>query len=204
MPTKDKRTRILKSAVKVFAQKGFYHAKVSEIAKRAGVADGTIYLYFKNKDEILISIFEEELGKFIAEVQEEIAAETDLIAKVRKYIHAHLRFVKQNPKLAQVFQLELRQSNRFIKEYSGSKLKEYLNLVGNLIEQGQREGLFRSDIHPGLAKRALFGALDEIATHWVLLKNGRYDLEESANQIAEIFVGGLRPGFNDQNARLLP
>jgi TetR/AcrR family fatty acid metabolism transcriptional regulator len=192
MPTKDKRTRILKSAVKVFAQKGFYHAKVSEIAKRAGVADGTIYLYFKNKDEILISIFEEELGKFIAEVQAEMAVEPDLIVKIRKYVHAHLRFVKKNPKLAQVFQLELRQSNRFIKEYTGSKLKEYLNLVGNLIEQGQREGLFRSDVHPGLAKRALFGALDEIATHWVLLKNGRYDLEESANQIADIFIGGLR------------
>ncbi len=191
MPTKDKRTRILKSAVKVFAQKGFYHAKVSEIAKNAGVADGTIYLYFKNKDEILISIFEEELGKFITEVHSELAAEADLIAKVRKYIHAHLKFVKKNPKLAQVFQLELRQSNRFIKEYTGSKLKEYLNLVGNLIEQGQREGIFRSDIHPGLAKRALFGALDEIATHWVLLKNGRYDLEESANQIADIFVRGL-------------
>jgi TetR/AcrR family fatty acid metabolism transcriptional regulator len=193
MPTKlDKRTRILRSAVKVFAQKGFYHAKVSEIAKRADVADGTIYLYFKNKDEILISIFEEELGKFISEVQCELDAEMAIVSKIEKYIHAHLRFVKKNPKLAQVFQLELRQSNRFIKEYTGSKLKEYLNLVGNLIQDGQRQGVLRSDIHPGLAKRALFGALDEIATHWVLLKNGRYDLEESANQIADIFIGGLR------------
>ena len=196
MPTKlDKRTRILRSAVKVFAQKGFYNSKVSEIAKNASVADGTIYLYFKNKDEILISIFEEELGKFISEVQRELDAEAKIVSKIEKYIHAHLRFVKTNPKLAQVFQLELRQSNRFIKEYTGSKLKEYLNLVGNLIQEGQRQGVLRNDVHPGLAKRALFGALDEIATHWVLLKNGKYDLEESAQQIANIFINGLlQPG----------
>jgi len=197
MPTKlDKRTRILRSAVKVFAQKGFYNSKVSEIAQNANVADGTIYLYFKNKDEILISIFEEELGKFISEVQRELDAEATIVSKIEKYIHAHLRFVKKNPKLAQVFQLELRQSNRFIKEYTGSKLKEYLNLVGNLIQEGQRQGVLRSDVHPGLVKRALFGALDEIATHWVLLKNGKYDLEESAQQIANIFIHGLAKSRN--------
>jgi TetR/AcrR family fatty acid metabolism transcriptional regulator len=192
MPIKeDKRTRILKSAVKVFAQKGFYNSKVSEIAKNAGVADGTIYLYFKNKDEILISIFEEEMAKFIAKAYHEIQCENDVIEKIKKFIQTHLNFVRRNPKLAQVFQLELRQSNKFIKEYTGSKLRDYLNLIGNLIEEGQKQGLIRKDIHPGLAKRMLFGALDEIATHWVLLKNGKYDLEQSANQIAEIFIRGV-------------
>ncbi|MFQ5603303.1 MAG: TetR/AcrR family transcriptional regulator [bacterium] len=192
MPVKeDKRSRILKAAVKVFAQKGFYNSKVADIAKNAQVADGTIYLYFKNKDDILISIFEEEMGEFITRTKLEIAREHDLIAKLEKFIHTHLNFVKKNPKLAQVFQLELRQSNRFIKEYTGSKLKEYLNLIGDLIVEGQNQAIFRSDIHPGLVKRALFGALDEIATHWVLLKNGKYDLEQSAHQIAEIFIRGV-------------
>lgn len=194
MRTKEnKRNRILKAAVKVFSRKGFYNAKVAEIAKKAGVADGTIYLYFKNKDEVLISIFEEEMENFIGRTRAEIAAASDSIEKLKIFIRTHLNFVKKNPQLAQVFQLELRQSNKFIKEYTGSKLKEYLDLIGTIISQGQREGTIRPDIHPGLAKRALFGALDEIATHWVLLKNSKYDLEQSAEQIAEIFIHGVRP-----------
>ena len=192
MPNKnDKRNRILKSAVKVFAQKGFYNSKVAEIAKGAGIADGTIYLYFKNKDEMLISIFEEEMAKVIAKIDKEMAVVSDIISKLKIFIQAHLEFVKKNPRLAQVFQLELRQSNKFIKEYTGTKLRDYLNVAGDLIVEGQQKGLFRNDIHPGLAKRALFGALDEIATHWVLLKNGKYDLDESANQISKLFIAGL-------------
>lgn len=192
MPTKeDKRSRILKAAIKVFARRGFYNAKVSEIAKNAGIADGTIYLYFRNKDEILISIFEEEMAKFISAVRSEIESKKEIKTKLQIFVKTHLNFVKENPKLAQVFQLELRQSNKFIKEYSGSKLKEYLNVIGSVIEEGQKQGIIRSDIHPGLMKRALFGSLDEVATHWVLMKNGRYDLEKSAEQIADIFIRGV-------------
>ena len=192
MPSKDdKRSRILKDAVKVFAQLGFYNAKVSQIAKNAGIADGTIYLYFKNKDEILISIFEEEMAKFIAKVSKEIESETDVKSRLQVFAKTHLNFVKENPKLAQVFQLELRQSNKFIKEYAGSKLREYLNVAGDIFEEGQRQGVIRKDLHPGLMKRALFGSLDEVATHWVLMKNGKYDLEKSAEQIADIFINGI-------------
>jgi len=192
MPAKDdKRSRILKAAVKVFAQRGFYNAKVSQIAKHAGIADGTIYLYFKNKDEILISIFEEEMAKFISKIRSLIESETCVKKKLEVFVKTHLDFVKKNPKLAQVFQLELRQSNKFIKEYAGSKLKEYLNVAGDIFEEGQRQGIIRKDIHPGLMKRALFGSLDEVATHWVLMKNGKYDLEKSAEQIADIFMSGI-------------
>jgi len=195
----DKRTRILKSAVKVFAQKGFYNAKVAEIARGADVADGTIYLYFKNKDEMLISIFEEEMAKFIIRIDKEMSATNDIIEKIHIFIRTHLEFVKKNPRLAQVFQLELRQSNKFIKEYTGTKLKEYLNIIGGLVEAGQQQGVLRDDVHPGLVKRALFGALDEIATHWVLLKNGKYDLNESAEQIANIMIYGLRAQQTGRN-----
>jgi len=187
----DKRRRILNAAVKVFAEKGFYNSKVAEIARRAGVADGTIYLYFKNKDEILIHIFEEEMEKITAHMRDVLAAESDAIAQLRCFVNTHLSFVRKNPKLAQVFQLELRQSNKFIKEYTGSKLREYLNLAGQIIESGQAQGVIRADLTASLVKRALFGALDEIATHWVLLKNGRYDLEQSAAEIAEIFIRGM-------------
>ncbi len=197
MPNKqDKRTRILKAAVRVFADKGFYNAKVAEIARKAGVADGTIYLYFKNKDEILILIFEEEMERIIATMKQEIAAEKSIPARIGKFIRTHLELVRRNPKLAQVFQVELRQSNRFIKEYTGTKIREYLNIIGGLIEAGQEQGVIRKDVHPGVAKRALFGALDEIATHWVLSHDGRYDLNQSAEQLVHIFIHGIASHTN--------
>ena len=191
MAKEDKRSRILKAAVKVFAQKGFYNAKVAEIAQNAGVADGTIYLYFKNKDEILISIFDEEMASFITKAKKEIEGSSDIIEKIRVFVRTHLGFVRKNPELAQVLQVELRQSHKFIKEYTGSSLREYLNLIGDLLVEGQKQGRIRNDIHPGLIKRAIFGALDEIATHWVLLRNGKYDLHKSADQIADIFIKGV-------------
>ncbi|RMD94084.1 MAG: TetR/AcrR family transcriptional regulator [Calditrichaeota bacterium] len=191
MAKDNKRERILKAAVKVFAQRGFYNSRVSEIARHAGVADGTIYLYFKNKDEILISIFEEEMEKFINHVKKELQSTDNALKKIHKFIRAHFRFVKKHPKLAQVLQLELRQSNKFLKEYTGTKLKEYLNLLASLIEEGQEQGIIRKDIHPSLAKHMLFGAMDELSTHWVLLKGKKYDLEETAGQIADIFIKGI-------------
>lgn len=187
----DKRERILKAGVNVFARRGFYSAKVSEIARAAGVADGTIYLYFRNKDEILLSIFEQEMSRFITVVENETGGEESGLDKIRKLVRVHLGFVKKNPDLAQVFQLELRQSNKFIKKYDGSKLKEYLDLIGKFIKQGQREGSLRTDLPPGLVKRSLFGALDEIATHWVLSGGRKYDIEQSADQIADIFISGV-------------
>ncbi len=192
LPAKnDKRERILNAAIRIFARRGFYYARVSEIAKAAGIADGTIYLYFKNKDEILISIFEQEMEKFIVTMEDETRFQKTGLEKVRKFVKTHLDFVRRNPSLAHVLQLELRQSNRFMRKYSGSKLKEYLALLSRFIEQGQREGDIRTDVDPGLLKRALFGALDEIATHWVLQKNGKYNLDLAADQVADIFLSGV-------------
>ncbi len=183
----------------MFAGKGFYNARVSEIARRAGVADGTIYLYFKSKDEILISIFEEEMEKFIGRVREQVAEAGTPVERLEAFIQAHLALVREYPKLAQVFQVELRQSNRFIKEYTGTRLKEYLDIIGSIIEEGQRDGVLRADLQPGLLKRALFGALDEIATHWVLSKNGRYDLQQSAGALTSIFLNGVAVRSRDPN-----
>jgi len=187
----DKRVRILNAAVQIFAKKGFYNTKVSEVAKRAGVAAGTIYLYFKNKDEILISIFEEEMESILTEITDAVALESASLKRLERFIYKHLEFVQKRPALAQVFQLELRQSNKFIKEYTGSKLQEYLNVIAHIVEQGQLDGTIRGDLHPSLVKRAVFGALDEIATHWILSKNGKVDLQQSARQITVLFTAAL-------------
>ncbi len=188
----EKRDRILKSAAKTFASKGFYHAKISQIARDAGVADGTIYLDFKNKDEILITVFEESVGRIIADFRQQLAKLSSPVEKLKKFAYLHLQLIETQPDVAAVVQLELRQSNKFIKEYAGSSIADYLNLISEILEDGQKQNLIRDDIHLGVAKRVLFGALDEFSTVMILAKTQKYDLAESARQIAEIFVSGMK------------
>lgn len=164
----DKRRRIIDAAVEVFAEKGFFGARVSEIATVAGVADGTIYLYFKSKDDILISLFEEKMAEILTRFVAMLAALDDPEQKMRSYIVEHLKLVAEQPKLMQVLTVELRQSARFMKEYSPQAFAKYLALVGGILEEGQKKGVFRKNLDPAVFRRALFGAIDEISLEWVL------------------------------------
>lgn len=188
----NKHDKILAAAAKVFSQHGFYNSKISQIAREAKVADGTIYLYFKNKDDILISLFEETMDHIISMTAEELVPIDDPIKKIRKFIELHLHFAQKNPQLANVIQVELRQSSKFMKEYDNQKFREYINIIQETVIEGQELGIIRRDVHPGVVKRAVFGALDEIALHWVLSKK-RYSLEDSAKQLADVITEGLKP-----------
>jgi TetR/AcrR family fatty acid metabolism transcriptional regulator len=188
----DKRERILKAATQIFAQHGFYKSTISQIARQANVADGTIYLYFKNKDDLLICLFEEEMNKITHNMKEQVTKVEGFENKIRTFIKVHLELISGNKELAEVLQIELRQSHKFMKEYMGSTLNEYLNIISGIISQGQRNGEVRSDIIPGIAKRILFGALDELSGFWVLSKNKRYSLATSAQMLGDIFINGLR------------
>lgn len=186
-----KHQKILNAAVKVFAQKGFFNAKVSEIAKEAKVADGTIYLYFKSKDDILIHLFEEEMEKIIRNMKERLRAASDPLDKLRIFIRTHLGLVESNPAMAEVIQVELRQSNKFMKDYDNRKFHEYLNILAEIVREGQQQGLIRQNILPSVAKRVIFGALDEMSTYWVFSKRKSKVLEEMVAQVCEILIQGL-------------
>jgi len=200
--TSEKRDRILKAATHIFAQNGFYNSKISDIARLAEVADGTIYLYFKNKDDLLISLFEEEMSKIIRNMRENINREKGFRNKIMKFIEIHLSLIAENKELAEVLQIELRQSHKFMKEYMGSKLNDYLNIISSIIVQGQKDGEVRSDVVPAVAKRILFGALDELSGFWVLSKNKRYSLTTSAQMVSEIFVRGLTADCDEKEGEV--
>ena len=187
----EKYYRIIDAATKIFAKKGFFQAKVSEIAKEAKVADGTIYLYFENKDSILISLFEEQMKRVLNNMREEISKETDAVKKIERFALNHLKLIEQNKDVAEIIQVELRQSSKFMKEYKNEKFAEYLNLIGDIIQEGQEKGIFKKGIIPGVAKRAFFGALDEMSRFWVLSSRKKYDIETAAKQISEYFLSGL-------------
>src|SRR5215212_8728713 len=165
----DKRERILSAAERVFARHGFFAARVSEIAREAGVADGTIYLYFKSKDDLLISLFEARMKQVNAVLREAIA-NAPPPEQLRAFIRAYLRLVHDEPGAAEVLTIELRQSSKFMKEYENPQFADFLRMLGGLIAAGQERGELDGSIPSHVAARMIFGMLDELSLAWVLAK----------------------------------
>jgi TetR/AcrR family fatty acid metabolism transcriptional regulator len=188
----DKRTRILNAAVTVFAEKGFHQARVSDVADAAGVADGTIYLYFKSKDDLLLTLFEEKMDEIIAGLREVLSPIESPIDRVRAFASYHAHLVRNNRALAEVLQVELRLSNKFLKEYRPRKLWTYLGIFAQIVRDGQARGLFRPELDPFILMWAFFGSLDELAMQWVLLRRkDRFRIETAAETVAEVFIRGI-------------
>ncbi|MFH1629558.1 MAG: TetR/AcrR family transcriptional regulator [Pseudomonadota bacterium] len=188
----EKYYRIIEAATRVFAKKGFYQSKISEIARAAQVADGTIYIYFENKDDILISLFEEQMQAVLDNMAVQISGIDDPVKKLERFASTHLGLIEKNKDMAEIIQVELRQSGKFMKEYKNEKFSQYLNIIEDIIREGQEQGLFRKDVIPGVAKRAFFGALDEVSRCWVLSRRRRYDIRTVAKQISEYFLSGIK------------
>ena len=188
----EKYYRIIEAATKVFAKNGFYLSKISEIAKEAKVADGTIYIYFENKDDILISLFEEQMKAVIDNMEVQISGIDDPAKKLERFASTHLGLIEKNQDMAEIIQVELRQSNKFMKEYKNEKFIQYLNIIEDIISEGQKRGIFKEDVIPKVAKRAFFGALDEVSRFWVLSTRRQYDIRTVAKQISEYFLNGIR------------
>jgi TetR/AcrR family fatty acid metabolism transcriptional regulator len=188
----EKYYRIIKAATKMFARKGFYKTRISEIAKEAKVADGTVYIYFENKDDILISLFEEQMKAVMDNMVEQISGETDPVKKLEKFALIHLQLIEQNPNMAEIIQVEVRQSSKFMKEYKNEKFVQYLDLISEIVREGQEKHIFKKEVIPGMAKRAFFGALDEMSRFWVLSTRKQYDIKTAAKQISEYFLNGIQ------------
>ena len=188
----EKYYRIIQAATKMFARKGFYKTRISEIAMEAQVADGTVYIYFENKDDILISLFEEQMKVVIDNMVGQISKEDDPVKKLEKFALIHLQLIEQNPNMAEIIQVEVRQSSKFMKEYKNEKFAQYLDLIGEIVREGQENGVFKKEVIPGMAKRAFFGALDEMSRFWVLSSRKQYDIKTAAKQISEYFLNGIQ------------
>ncbi len=187
----DKRERILNAAVRVFAKNGFYATRVSEVAKAAGVADGTIYLYFRSKDELLVSLFEDRVERLLEFMKRELPARKDAREKLRAVIELQLGLLEGERDLAEVITVILRQSTKLMKEYAAPRFMAYLDAIAKVVAEGQAEGLFRADVSPGLVARATFGALDGIALTWALGRAEHGALGRAAKQLADILLRGL-------------
>jgi len=176
----------------VFAARGFYNARVSDIARAAGVADGTIYLYFKNKDDLLISLFEDRMEGIISAFREELGRLSTARERLRRLIELHLHMVEADPKLAEVLTVELRQSAKFVHEYRAPKFGEFLDLIAEVIALGCQTGEFRADIDPNITRRAVFGALDEVSLAWLTRRRGQpFELAHAVDELWNLCAHGL-------------
>ena len=188
----DKRQAILRAATKIFAEKGFFNSKVADVAGEAGIADGTVYLYFKSKDDILHSIFDRAMEEFIAEGKSELEGIESPELRLQRIAELHLERLGSDRNMAVVFQVELRGSTKFMQEFSAAGFHDYLELIRKTIDDGQRSGIFRADIKPVVASKILYGALDEMVTNWILSEK-RYPLAPIAGEVLKIFFGGMKP-----------
>jgi TetR/AcrR family transcriptional regulator, fatty acid metabolism regulator protein len=182
--------QIIDAAIRVFARNGYYNSRVSDIAREAGIASGTIYLYFKTKDEILVTLFREKMAEWVAHVRHEIAGEPDPVAKVRRLVALHFSVLEGNPDLAEVVQVELRQGHKFFRGASAHEVGAYFALIESLLEDGMAAGRIRRDVPAKVATKMLFGAMDQVATSWVLGKR-KYRLADAADAVATIFLRGV-------------
>jgi TetR/AcrR family fatty acid metabolism transcriptional regulator len=187
----EKRDRILHAAVKIFSRKGFFNSKVSEIARAAEVADGTIYLYFRNKDDLLISLFEEKMGEVVADVLRRTAVGGNALEKLRIFIENHMDLLERESGLVEVLQVELRQSTKFLKDYTPVKFFEYLEIISDTLEEGKKEGVFRPDLDVSIARRAIFGALDELSLTYILSRKPKYHPTVTAAELCRLLLEGL-------------
>jgi TetR/AcrR family fatty acid metabolism transcriptional regulator len=196
----DKRARILSAAERIFARHGFFAARVSEIAKDAGVADGTIYLYFKSKDDLLISLFEQRM-KSVNDTLRAAIATLPPSDQLRAFIHAYLGLVRDEPVAAEVLTIELRQSSKFMKEYANPEFADFLRMLGGVIAAGQERGELDASIPAPVAARMIFGVLDELALAWLLTRASagtgggtrqkKFDIVRAADWVVALVTQGL-------------
>ena len=186
----NKRDRILRAAIDVFARNGYFNAKVSEIAKAAGVADGTIYLYFDGKEDLLISVFREHTRSYLKSLERDLANVNRAEERMRIAIKHHLDALGRDRSLAIVWQVELRHSLKFMTLLSHQEVADYLNILRKIVEAGQNEGVFRRTLHPQLVAKSVFGVLDEMVTSWVLSEK-EYALADQAGPVADLVLNGL-------------
>jgi TetR/AcrR family fatty acid metabolism transcriptional regulator len=190
---RHRREEILRAAVEVFADRGYFAARMREVAERAGVADGTLYLYFKGKEDLLVSILEEYAGAFLTRARRDVERSAGSADKLRLVVERHLFSMESDRALAQVFQIELRHTRRFLRQVAKGKVAEYLGLLQEIIAEGRQAGSFRTDVPIEVAARAVFGAVDEVVTAWVLASRP-WPLAAHAKPLVSLILRGMAAG----------
>ena len=188
----DKRRRLLEAAVRVFARAGYHGSRVGDIAEEAGVAHGLLYHYFSSKEEVLRTIFRENWGELLERFRAVEGSDEPADEKLEGIAKILLRTWRNDPDLVTVMVREVARS-RHLQEEVGA-VREAFAIVQRIVEQGQEEGLFRSELDPRLASWLVYGGLEEILTGWVLgqLPDEGEAVARAEQTAIQLALGGLR------------
>jgi TetR/AcrR family fatty acid metabolism transcriptional regulator len=186
----DKYQRILNAASKVFAEQGYFQSTVAQIAKEAGVADGTIYLYFKNKDDIMVQFLNYKIREVFARFRREVDMADSAVDKLRNLIRGHLDEFQKDRNMAIIYQSETHQKTRLTEAHIHEMSAMYHDILTEIVEQGQREGSIRQTLYLWLVKRFILGAVDEVINTWIH-SDGNFDLISMAEPLVALFISGI-------------
>jgi len=202
----EKRQRILEAAVRVFGRRGYHDAKIAEIASQGRVAEGTVYLYFRNKEHLFATVFDEKMDDLLARGREIVASPETASERLTRLVDLHLTFFAADRDLASLFQIELRRSARMLQRVIRSKLVDYFRLLGSVLKDGIGTGEFRPQLSPRLAVRVLFGAADEIVSEWLFSGEDPALLADARNVVGMLLKGFAQPqpGQGEPDGRVLP
>ena len=185
-----RRQTIIQAAIEVFGKRSFRNSNISEIARRANVAEGTIYQYFRNKEDLFFSIPIEKTKEFCAELELHLQGMVGPFNKIRKFIWYYLYFFKMNPEYGRILMLEMRVSRTFVKTKTYSFLRGSTSEILEIIKEGQEEGILRKDANPFVIRQLMLGILEHVVTRW-LLKGEKYDLMDSYEDICRLVMDGI-------------
>jgi len=163
----DKEDRILRAAVRVFAENGYHGSTMAVVAQEAEVATGTIYLYFARKQDVLITLFQRHLGDYLASSRPALAKADPGVPRLRVLIQTHLAFFAEDRALASVFQIHAREPDPILADGIRPIVGAYFDVIAEVIEAGVECGAFQPDLDVRLARHVFFGAVDEVVTGWV-------------------------------------
>jgi TetR/AcrR family transcriptional regulator, fatty acid metabolism regulator protein len=188
--TRDKEARILGAAVRVFARHGYHGSTMAAVAREAGVATGTIYLYFERKQELLVTLFRRHLTEYLDRCRPALEAAEPGVPRLRMLAELHLAFFAEDRELAQVFQIHIREPDPLLAEGIRPSLAAYFELIGEVMAAGVAAGVFTPDLDVRLARQVFFGALDEIVTGWLRSKRA-YPLMSAVDSVASVLARGF-------------
>lgn len=187
----EKRKNILESATKVFASKGFYNAKIQDVATEAGVAHGTVYLYFKNKDDLLSAIFCEVLGELIEYIRSEVQKEKTAEDKFRRMISLQIDIIEENPDLTKLILIEFPRTGKFLSNSNIDILSKYIDMIADIIDKGIKEGEFNTDIKIDMLATMIYAGIQGLATRWIL-DEMQYTLKGMEKGVSDLFIEGIK------------
>ena len=186
-----RKQQIIQAAIEVFSKSNFQNSSISEIAQKADIAEGTIYQYFKNKEDLFFSIPVQKTKEFCEGLDLHLQGIHDAFNKIRKFIWYYLYFLKMNPDYARTLMLEMRVSKSFVQSKTYGSLKEFTGKILEIIKEGQEEGIVRKDVNLYLIRELMLGILEHRVTRW-LLKEGNYDLLENYSEVCDLVFNGIR------------